>query len=285
MKELARIQFRGEAKDFIHEWNAHSTLKIEQRVIALYKDLPEYQRMHQMFLAFAQQHSVTWVEYVDVEYSDHELESFELLTLHIVGRAGVGNNEFATTYAVDSRCNTCGRVAYKQVNNLVLNLLEEEPDPYEIGYFQHDICETDFHEVVASKKVKTLLEVNQISGVILRPVEHFKTGVAIPRPYYQLSVEPQIGTLTEPTRIQRMDLCPTCGQYKQVLFDALPGTKESEFYFRRSGYAGQTVLRTTDCFGRVPNFACKLVISQRFYRLLKQYEVTGFWVQPAHLVD
>jgi len=283
MRELARIQFRGDAKDFISAWNTQSTLQIEQRVVALYKDEPDYAQMSELFANFTQQHAMTWFERVEIEYSEQELLSFDLLVLHIVGQAGMGNNALAPVYTVKPICDTCGRVEYNQTHNLVLNLLEGQDDPLETGYFQHDICETDFHEVVVSQKIKALFEQNQVKGIGLRTIEHI-SDMVVANPYYQLLVEPQIGALVGPSPIRRLDPCETCGQYKQVLLGVLAGTRESEFYFSKSSYVGDWIMKTTDRFGRVPNFSSKIVISQQLYRLLKEHNITGFWVQPAHLV-
>lgn len=288
MRELARIQIRGDAAAFENAWNARYAWigpKIMYGMVAIHKDEPAYERMRQLFADFATEHNMTWFERVHVEYSDQELAFFELLTLHVTGNAGEGNNAFAAVYLAEPRCDTCGRVEHRQVRNLVVDLLAVEADPYEIGYFQHDLCETRFHEVLVSDKVKSLLEEHQVPGIALRPVEHISADVVIPRPYYQLLIEPEIGPLIEPSPIERLDLCETCGQYKQVFLTALPGEKGSEFYFPRSSYTGEWLMRTTDQFGRVPNLSSELIISQKLYRLLKEHHVTGFWVQPAHLID
>jgi len=286
MRELARIQFRGDKKVFIDEWNARSNPKIEYGVVALYKDEHAYEQMRQLFAALTKEHDMTWLERVEVEYSEQELKSFELLALHITGRAGEGDNKLANVYVVEPVCGTCGRVEYRQMHNLVLDFSTKEVDPFENGYFQHDLCETDFDdEVVVSEKFKSLLEENKVPGVSLRPVESISADIAISIPYYQLLVEQQIGPLVEPTHIQRLDRCDVCNQYKQVLLDAWPRSKEGEFYFRRSSYTGQWIMKTSDRFGRIPNFASKFVINQRLYRIWKEHNVTGFWVQPVHLID
>lgn len=285
MKELARIQFRGDTEAFEAAWNTRFASRIEYGVVTLYRDDPEYEHMRQFFAAFAQEHMMTWFERLEIEYSEQELESFELLTLHIIGTAGQGNNTFTNVYEIDQVCKICGRVEYNQVRNLTLDLLAVEVDPYEVGYFQHDFCETDFHETVVSEKVKILLEEHSVPGTALRVVEHISPDVPIFKPYYQLLVEPQIGPLVEPSRVQRLDRCEACKQHKQVLLDAWPGTKESEFYFPKSTYSGEWIMKTMDRFGRLPNFSSKLIISQQLYRLLKDHHVTGFWVQPAHLIE
>lgn len=98
------------------------------------------------------------------------------------------------------------------------------------------------------------------------------------------SVEPTIGPIVEPSRIRRQKFCPNCGRYQEVLLDALPGTKEGEFYFSRASYDGAWIVRTVDEFGRGPRYGSKLTISQNLYRLMRQNRVSGFTVQPAHLI-
>ena len=288
MREFARIQFRGDTAAFEAAWNSRYAPPIELGIATLYKDQPEYQHMRQLFNAFAPDHEMTWHERVDAEYSDGELASFELLRLNIIGRAGAGDNAHATVYVEEPECSGCGRVAYRQVRSLVLDFSQVDVDPCEIGYFQHDLCETDFDEFVVSTRVKALLEEQQVRGVALRPVTPALTGrpaAGVTLPYYQLLVEPQIGPLVEPSPVERLDRCEVCGRYRQVLLGASGRTRESEFYFPRSSYAGDCIMRTTDPFGRLPRFGSKLIINQRMYRLLRENRITGYWVQPAHLVD
>lgn len=86
MRELARIQFRGDVKEFADLWNHLSSLKIEQRVIAIYKDTAEYERMRDLFSQFSQQHNMKRFERVEVEYSEEELRSFDILSWYVIGR-------------------------------------------------------------------------------------------------------------------------------------------------------------------------------------------------------
>ena len=285
MRELARIQVRGETSDFERTWNARSATKIEYGVIAIYKDGPVYEGIREVFSEFAKEHPMSWHEEVEVEYTVRELSSFELLRLEVQGRAGPGDNSCAPVYAEEVVCGTCGRTSYRQVRDMVLDFSAKQEDGYETGYFKHDLCETGFSELVVSGKVKMLIEQNLVPGVTLRPIDSVVESPAAFRPYFQLLVRQQIGPLIDPTRIQRHDLCGTCGQYKQVLFDARAPIKGSEFYFLRNSYAGAWIMTTTDQFGRGPRYRGALVINQAFYRLLKNAHVTGMWVQPAYLVE
>lgn len=221
-----------------------------------------------------------------MEYSDQELSSFDLFRVQVVGRAGRGNNTYAAVYRSEPACAQCGRTRYRQVRDLVLDLSIREIDSEEPGYFQHDVCQTQFgNEWVASLRLKTLLETYRVPGISLRAIEIAHVGRSHSRRYFQLVVESQIGPLIEPTRVQRLGRCDACGAYGQVLLDALPGTEGSEFYFHRSSYRGAWLMRTADQFGRTPDFGSELIINQRLYRLWKEHNITGFWVQPAHLVD
>lgn len=284
MRELARIQFRGDTRGFINAWNADSGIKIEQRVVALYKDSVDYKRMSELFATLSEKHNMTWFERAEVEYTETELSTFEILSLHIIGRAGMGNNEYGNVYSTEQICRSCGRVEHIQTRSLILDLLSQEQDELEIGLFQHDICETDFHEVIVSERVKLLLEINHVPGIGLQLVEHKDAEVYVPDSYFQLRVAATIGPLVEPTRIERLHLCNGCTAYQQVLLGAIPGSKESELYFSRNSYSGQWIMQTSEHFGRVPEFHSRLLINQDLYRLLKDSNVTGFWVQPAHLI-
>jgi hypothetical protein len=284
MRELARIQFRGDTREFVNTWNANSILKIEQKVIALYKDTVDYKHMRELFSALNEKHNMSWFERTEVEYTEAELSTCEILSFHIIGRAGIGNNEYADVYSTKQICRICGRVEQIQSRNLVLDLLDQEEDEFEIGLFQHDICETDFHEVIVSEKVNLLLTSNHVPNIALHIVEHKDAEIYIPNSYFQLQVTAKIGPLVEPTPIEKSDLCTSCKKYRQVLLGAIPGTKESELHFSRSSYSNQWIMQTSERFGRVSEFHSKLVINQKLYRLLKDNNVTGFSVQPAHLI-
>lgn len=284
MRELARIQLRGDSTAFEKLWNARFTPKIEYGVVAIYKDDPAYSHLRTLFSDAARWADTSWSEHVEVEYTDHDLVTFDLLRLNVVGRAGAGGNEFAQVYLQELACRTCGRVRYRQVSDLVLDLLAQEEDHCETGYFQHDVCKTDFSEVIVSGKVKTFLESHGVPGLTFRSVSHVSPHVENLPHFYQLLVGEQIGPLVEPTRILRYNRCNACGYYEQVLFDALPGAKESEFYFSRSSYGGGAIMATSDEFGRGLRYHSEVIISQEVYRLFKENNITGFWVQPAHLV-
>lgn len=284
MRELARIQFRGDSHAFEAAWNTRSENKIEYGVIAIYKDDPLYEAIRQLFAQYALSHAMSWYERVYVKYSAKELASYELLKLDILGRAGVGNNELANVYATEPVCQVCGRISYRQIRDLALDLTLQEPERYETPYFQHDICETDFFEVVVTRKLRDLLEAQRVSGLSFRSIEAVSTQLSTAKLYYQLLVEPTIGPIVEPSRIQRLKPCTNCGRYQEVLLDALPGTKESEFYFPRASYDGAWIMKTADEFGRGPRYGPKLIIDQDLYRLMRRNRVSGFMVQPAHLI-
>ena len=284
MRELARIQFRGDSYAFEAAWNIRSDHKIKYGLIAIHKDDPAYVAMRQLFDQYALSHTMSWYERVYAKYSAKELASYELLQLDIVGRAGVGNNEFANVYVTELACRVCGRVSYRQIRDLVLDFTQKEPDRYETPYFQHDICKTDFFEVIITRKLKELLEVQGVPGISFRPIEAIPTQRSSSKLYFQLLVEPTIGSIVEPTRIQRLRFCANCGQYQEVLLDALPGTKESEFCFPRASYARDQIMKTVDEFGRGPRYEPKLIISQDMYRLMRRNRISGFVVQPVHLV-
>lgn len=283
MREQAKIQLHGESEAFETAWNSTYEPKIEYGLVALYKDESSYERLRQLFDSFVLKYPVTWYEHTSVEYSEAELASFELLRLHVIGQAGAGDNSFVQVYVAESVCTACSRVKHSQVRNLVLNYATQEDDPEEIGYFQHDMCKTDADEVVVSERVKSVLATHGVLGIELRPIENSSTINPIGKSYFQLIAQSQIGPLVEPTLLEQRDYCTSCRQYREVLY-ALPGSMESEFYFRRDSYKGAWIMSTTDVFGRSPHYASELIINQQFYHLLKRNNITGFWVQPVHLI-
>lgn len=284
MRELARIQFHGDDEAFLAAWNARSGHKIKTGVISLYRDDPDYHLMKDLFATYQKEHKMVWHESVDAMYTNQELDAFELLTLYILGQAGEGDNSLTEVYETRVTCSICGRVNYRQIRDLVLDLSTKQEDLLETGYFKHDLCETDFGEIIVSGKVYALLQEAKVPEIILRPVQLLKARKSKRQPYFQLIVEAEIAPFVEPSRVQRLSLCTGCGQYTQVLLGVYPGRVGSEFYMPRRSYHGSWIART-EPLGRVPQMHSRIVINQTMYQLLKRNRITGFKVQPAHLVD
>jgi hypothetical protein len=284
MREEARIQIRGDKAAFQTAWNSRFDPKIEYGLVVINKDDPAYAQMRQLFDRFATEHSMTWHERVHVEYSQQELESFEILRLIVTGRAGPGDNAYAPVYRTERLCSVCGREVRRQVRNLVVDLSLGEDDPQETGYFQHDLCRTEYGEVLVSHRVTSLLESEGVPRMTIRRVETVRPADELSIRYYQMVVEAGIGRVLPPSRVQLGALCPECGQHKEALLDAMPGSRGSELYFARSALPLAWIMRTAEDFGRGPMHSPELIIKQEFYRLLRDGRVTGFWVEPAHLV-
>ena len=130
------------------------------------------------------------------------------------------------------------------------------------------------------------MEAHQAPGVQFRRVEHCDPAVApseLPA-YYQLLIEPEIGPLLERGTVDRRQPCVQCGEYREVHRSISSDDKDRESYYGRSSYSGAWIMRSTDRFGVVPKLTSDTIISQRLYRLLQEHDITGFWVQPVHLV-
>lgn len=291
MREIAHVSIRGDfaaREAFEAAWNTTHDCQFEWGSIVIDKAHPEYVQLRPFFEQKARELELDWEErYVTREYTEAELHTFALLQLWQVGDAGEGNNTYAPVYRSEVLCAGCGRVAYHQERNLVLDLLQQEPDAEEIGYFQHDICATRFGETVVSQRVKDLLEAHQVPGVQCRRVEHCDPAVpdgTLPV-YYQLLIEPEIGPLLDRGKVVRERPCAQCGEFREVHRSMSRDDKDRESYYGHSSYSGAWIMRSTDRFGVVPKLTSDIIISQRLYRLLQEHDITGFWVQPVHLVD
>lgn len=291
MREIAHISIRGDfaaRKALEVTWNAAHETKWDYALV-IDKAHPEYAQVRpfveQFFRGRASAQGWSWHEWVDVKYTGVELRSFPLLELCQVGDAGEGNNTYAPVYRAEVLCQGCGRRAFHQERNLVLDLLEEEPDAEEVGYFQHDFCVTNFGETVVSQRVKDLLEAHQVPGVQLRRVEHCDPAVARPElpAYYQLLIESEIGPLLERGTVVRRNPCAQCGEFQEVLYRDPWAARGRELYFARSSYGGAWIM--TYGFGAVSKLDSGIIVSQQLFRLLQEKQFTGFYVQPVHLVD
>ena len=291
MREIAYISILGDSaatEAFETAWNAAHDCQFEWGSIVIDKAHPQYAQLRPFFEQKARELELDWEErYVTREYAEAELRSFPLLQLLEVGDAGEGNSTYAPVYRSEVLCEGCGRVAYHQERNLVLDLLQQEPDAEEIGYFQHDICATRFGETVVSQRVKDLLAAHRVPGVQCRHVEHCDPAVGSAElpVYYQLLIEPEIGPLLERGTVVRERPCTQCGEFQGVFYRNPWDDKDMEFHYARRSYGGAWIMRTTDRFGVVPKLTSDIIISQRLYRILKEHHITGFWVVPVHLVD
>jgi hypothetical protein len=170
------------------------------------------------------------------------------------------------------------------VDNLTIKLEDFLDADLEHGTEFADLHITDNAEIIASDRVQSLLTQQHSDAFSFREVHFAEKPVFAPR-YWHLVVHSTTGPALEPSPVERSALCPGCGKPREILFSALPGARGSEFYFSRSSIQGELIYKTTDEFGRAPSFQPIYFISQKLYRLFAVAEITGLWVQPAHLKD
>ncbi len=286
MKEIARIQFRGEDTDLAAYWNkVHPEMPIRYGIVVLPYASAIYDELRQTFTRFAAHTPVEWSERITVEYTPTEIRACEILELVIIGYAGDGGNTYAPVYREVVTCPSCKITEYQQVQDLFLNTSNFESIPDSHQRRRCDWYETRFGEVVVSQRLHDLFKSKGIPGVVFRPIRDYAKRGGELSAVFQLVVEAEIGPFIEPTRLEREGYCAECNQYRSILRAELRGSKGSELYLPRSNFHGQPIMRTSERLGRRPLASTTLIVSQNLYRLMRVESLRGFRVQPAHLVD
>lgn len=286
MREIARIQFRGDSRDFCSAWNqANPVHPIEYGVVAIFRDHPEYQKLRALYDQVALPHKFDWYERIDTRYSGKELRSYELLQFTVVGDGGEGGNEYSAAYELRPICPGCALTKYVQVADVTINIRDFSAVPDSPIRRRCDLFETRFGEIIVSRAFKQLACDLAIPGVTFRDVrDHARRG-QVSTALFQLIVEANIGLCFPPSPIERTDFSPECGVYRSVYMTKLPRSLGSEFYFLRTNYHGEPVVASQDGFGELPLHNPMLFVSSAFYLAMQGAGIKGYWVQPAHLID
>jgi hypothetical protein len=295
VREISRIQFRYVHKPFVEMWNGIYSPKIEMGNISLHRDTAEYRRLIESFRAFYPNQDIDWFEWIEVEYSEEELCAFEVLVMHISGYAGAGGNELAQVYEELDVCPVCGLVGeVRQVDDVILGaqrVYHKGVNPEDTQALQHDICLTDYNdEIIVTYKVRALMETHNIAGVEFRPVAHVEGSAESRTPYYQLVIHHRIGPMIPPTSVIYEEQCSECKRYGRVFIETPASylvSNHSEPHFERRKYQGRPIMMTCQKLRSAKSRVghSLVIINQLLYRLFKENNVSGFWVQPAHLDD
>src|SRR6266849_293300 len=274
MQRLARIRISGDRRALQERWNSlYPHNPMIAGAVEVNSATPDYQELKKMYSDFSTLHPVTWDESSEVVYEEKDLEQFEILTLWVTGRAGSGGNTFGTVYEEIRKCPACGTENLgRQAGPFVL-------DPSEVD--DSDLAVTDFGERICSGRFCRVLQ--SIPDAACRPTV-WKTNRVARTAMYQFDLTASVGPLASSFPLLHESLCEECGEYRNVGIDAPVFSELRQLRFPRSSYGQLPIALTQERFGGPRKFPL-VVVSQSLYRRIRQEHISGFWFEPAHLID
>jgi hypothetical protein len=282
------------------------------KIASVRKYTPDYEGLRRIFLA---RDNPRWSEFVSVvadaeakgatpnpwngftawfvrRYTERELAEAELFRLVIAKIFEPEGESCGTVYDESTACPLCG-AGRTQVNDLHLQLRAAYQGWPSIPKAKHTgVARTIADEVIVSYIVADLMKEHGISGAELRPVRGSGERAKVTPLWKQLCVIGNAGRTVPPTEIglgpfRHTDVDTDGKNYRCPRGHVSGLSLLSEVYLKRKAWDGRDIAATEDMFGLragvlVP--APLLLISQRFYQLLKENNVKGFKVEVAHLV-
>lgn len=132
-------------------------------------------------------------------------------------------------------------------------------------------------EIIVSDRMRRIFQEEGITGVDYGPVFQLGTDSSRIEEFYHLKLLEGIGSLVEPSFVEKENLCDKCGMYKTYICKTL-------FYFRRESWQGYDICFTRDWFGGPPQGKW-LIVSPKMYKVLTQNRVKYVYFHPAYFVD
>lgn len=208
-------------------------------------------------------------------YSDEELAQSEFLQLSIDSTFEPAGEETGTAYDYSEACETCGA---SRIQRSPL-ILDTRKIPRRAGFSQ-----TIAYEIVVSGRVRDLMENHNLSGASLLPV--VDSGSLTNTDWSQLVIDARVDVATPPA-IFGVDPFDLGAQYRCPKGDTLGLNLLSELYIHSKDEV-HDVNSTSQFIGYRQGLLVPfplIVISQRFYQLLKQHKIKGFHVEVVHCVS
>ena len=215
------------------------------------------------------------------KYTQKEIAQAELFHLRIdVLRSEVDGVTYGTIYDESATCRHCG-VGRQQLSNLILDLAKLPKNK--------EIARTIANEWLVSDRLAKLIKSQGVTGVDLLPVKHARTSKKPLAKWYQLIVN---GRSVPMLPSMRFGINPfnedASGQYRCPLGHVAGLNVLSEIFVSRQDWDGLDLTNTTQSVGYRPKEGLfvptpLLVISPKFYQLLKIGKIRGYTAEIAHL--
>lgn len=262
MKEQVRVLINGPQDDFLAEWNHTHSYKLDSLSVPV---LPSNSEILADLRRLAAKHpDMRVTEFVERQYTATELLEFEAFVVWINADIGLESGQLGN---VAGQCQACGFKTYACSER-----------PYRLAPRQRvkkDFAETDDWLIVVSQRIASLFSSQGLSGAEQTVLvdRHGETCGAV------LHLTTSIDERLPDTLRYEGPVCPACGRVDR----GYPLHPSNEVWIPRSllggfdiGYLNQGLERT---------YNNRILISKRFYLLLRGLKASGFWVQPIHQTD
>lgn len=288
VRTRTRYEFRvKQDPKFFRKYDRKYEMKGEViEIVSLFDDDPRFDRFVKVYTKYKKE-KPRFFAYVrlDREYSEEELAAAGVLTPLIHCNIEPSGEECGTAYDDTDECTEPLEVGHgvrcgsgRRLSSALVLDLSKIPSV--------DIASTIAYgeEWVVSGKFKETVLRNDIDGCEFVPVEDVKGRESFRDKWFQLVVNREVGISTPPsffaddpfTRTNR-HRCSMCGRLKGLRL-------WTELYIEPDQFTGD-IAKTRQLYGYRKGVLMPMpliVISQRFYRVLREEKIRGFHVEIAH---
>lgn len=277
----------GPNPKFFREFDENYRVKGEDvEIISLYGDDPRFSPLVRTYTKYKRRPDFFGYVRLEREYSEKELATARILRMMIKDAFEPSGEECGTRYDDTCACGkaldagydlTCGS-GRRQTSNLVLDISKIP---------KADITMTIAlgEEWVVSSKFKELVLENGIDGCEFKPVEDVKGREKFKNKWFQLIVKKEVEVSIPPSFFaddpfikSNLYHCSRCGRLKGLRL-------WSELYLKPNQFTGD-IAKTKELYGFRKGLLMPtpfIVISQKFYQVLKRGNIRGYSVEIAHV--
>jgi hypothetical protein len=222
-------------------------------------------------------------------YTQRELENVDLLfwsptnqTIEEDHYDLYPNHDEEEIGSYSKRCPSCG-ARLKQIRELLVN---------KTLMGKRDVSLTYSNQVVLTERVGRLLQEHELTGFELWPMHHYKKSYRGEPTLYQLRVTHILPPMASPpTEFESVKDCPVC-QRKSQFLKRTHWWGQIQYRDYTDGYYSRNVLGdvrdfsfTSEWFGEQRTASQAIIITQRLYRLLREWKVKNWAAVPVYIVN
>jgi len=155
-----------------------------------------------------------------------------------------------------------------------------------------DISLTYANQVILSEWIGRLLQEHDLTGFELRSVQHYRKPYQGEPTLYQLVITHTLLPMAvPPTEFEQFHSCDICGRTSRFLkhthwWGKIQYREDTNVYYPHSvSEALKDFNYTAEYFGELRDAHRYVIISQRVYRLLREYKVKNWTAIPVYLVE